>query len=203
MLLKKKELKRIQIVSFSTSPKIPDIETNLQSIEVSKITESLTSCLQDPVMQSTLLFVGVFVCVICWQQVGLSAVIQTLLYTAPHVPVEPAPVIVQKCVSISCMDPADKGVKVSVSFKSHGDNIVQYHDGKVTINLEDFLTRYVQEYNSMPQAVEEMIKSLDREMPNLVAQFGKLSFKDPDCLITQIVIKKADYIYCLAFYPGY
>lgn len=171
-------------------------------VEVSKITDSMLSCLQDPVIQSTLIFVGVVVVVVCWQQFALSAVIQGLLYTAPS-QISVASVKVKKCLSISCMDPSDKDVKISVVFKAHGDNLVQYHDGKVTLNLEDFLARCVQDNNSIPQSLNEIIKSLDKEMPNLIAQFGSMPFKDQDCLITQVVIKKADYIYCLAFYPGF
>jgi len=202
---RKKTFFKITVKSFSGLPETPsslELAAKSKVAEGSIITDPVLSCLQDPVIQSTLLFVGVVVVVVCWQQFALSAVIQGLLYTAPS-QIVVGSAKVKKCLSISCMDPSDKDVKISVVFKAHGDNLVQYHNGKVTLNLEDFLTRCVQEKTPIPQALDEIIKSLDKEMPNLIAQFGSMPFKDPDGLITQVVIKKADYIYCLAFYPGF
>ena len=209
MLLKKKEFKRIQIVSFSTSPKIPDpdIGTNLQSIEVSKSTEFILGCLQDPIVQSTFIFIGVVVVVVCWQQFAVSALIQGALYGSP---VASIPTIslqhlgrhAGKLQGITCFDLQNVSEKLSLSVGFKNDYLYKYHYGKSVCSLGDSLDT-VLKFNpeGCPQASLDLLKMMATEVPRLISQFEKVPFSNPDLMVTQILVTKSKYLFLIDFYP--
>ena len=215
MLLKKKELKKTQIASFSTSPKIPDLRTNLQSIEVSKGTELILSCLQDPTVQSTLIFIGVVVVVVCWQQFAVSALIQGALYGSPVASIptisssEVSTISLQhlgrhagKLQGITCFDLQNLSEKLSLSVGFKNDYLYKYHYGKSVCSLGDSLDT-VLKFNpeGCPQASLDLLKMMATEVPRLISQFEKVPFSNPDLMITQIVVTKSKYLFLIDFYP--
>jgi len=189
-------------------------------VEVSKITDSMLSCLQDPVIQSTLIFVGVVVVVVCWQQFAVAALIQGA-FCAPPVSSVPA-ISTSAAAAASVQHMGEQGdvgkidiircFAVGGNKKEHLDVFVGwnndhrylYYDSETQLELHSSLEELLaMNCDGAPTHFMPMLKALAREMPSFISQFDKAPFPNPDFLVSEIAIRKLDYLFVIGFYFPY
>jgi len=198
---------------------VNNVVSNVEPVAIPTLSESLLVFIQNPTVQSTALFVGSIVGVLVFQQFALSAFIFS---TAP---ISTAPVItastviaasemsvhhigserVGKVVSIACVNTTDSWGELSLVVLPDNRRVWHYWDGtgQGRVDFGDYFTKYLKEHSGgIPEAITRLSQTLRGEIPRLLAEFEKAPFSDPDFLITEIVVRKSEYLFMITYFPG-